>query len=234
MKKILRIGLLLVMLAFQVSFASVPMPPDPVVKIKTSYGDIRVQLFPKETPKTVENFLGLVKQKKYDRNIFHRVIKHFMLQGGDYENHNGTGGQSIWGKPFNDEIVKALTHERGVLSMANAGAHTNGSQFFITQKASHHLNGKHTVFGKVIEGMTVVDAIAEVETDWGNRPLRAVHMTIVLEGAEEPPLFADQSEIHHGPRRGFEVSSSRGLSVAMKTEPSRRIVPSIARNSLRL
>ena len=168
---------------------------NPIVKIQTNYGDIRVQLYLEKTPKTVVNFLGLVEQKKYDKNIFHRVIPNFMIQGGDYENQNGTGGQSIWGKPFEDEIVEDLKHERGVISMANAGANTNGSQFFITQRPTPHLDGKHTIFGKVIEGLDTVDTIAAVPTGGADRPLNPVQMTIVLEGTEDHQAFTDQSQI---------------------------------------
>ncbi len=144
---------------------------DTTATISTNKGDIELKLFPDKTPKTVENFIGLAKAGKYNGTIFHRVIKDFMIQGGDYENFNGTGGQSIWGKEFEDEIVEDLSHKRGVISMANAGPGTNGSQFFITQKPATHLDGKHTIFGEVISGMEVVDGIASVQTNNVNRPL---------------------------------------------------------------
>ncbi len=172
---------------------------NPIAVIKTEEGYITLRLFPEQTPKTVENFIGLVKQKKYTGNVFHRVIKNFMIQGGDYENQNGTGGKSIWGRPFEDEFSEELKHKRGVISMANAGANTNGSQFFITQRASHHLDGKHTVFGEVIEGMEVVDKIAGIKTDTMGRPVFPIKMDIsmVEEIVEEeiPREFTDQNQI---------------------------------------
>lgn len=198
MRKIINTFVLFSVFIFQSSYAIQEVIQDPIVKFKTNYGDIRLQLFPEKAPKTVENFLGLVEQKKYDRNIFHRVIKNFMIQGGDYENMNGTGGKSIWGVSFKDEFSKELKHDRGVISMANSGVNTNGSQFFITHRSAYHLDGKHSIFGKVIEGMGVVDAIASVEVDSYNRPEKPVKMVIVLEGlAEEqaPDEFSDQEQI---------------------------------------
>ncbi len=146
------------------------------VTMKTSMGDLVIRLYDEQTPKTVENFLGLIEQDKYDDTIFHRVIDGFMVQGGDFENRNGTGGQSIWGKEFEDEIVSELTHVRGALSMANRGPNTNGSQFFIVHAnpGTPHLNGMHTVFGQVVEGMDIVDEIAKVDTDLMDKPLKDV------------------------------------------------------------
>ena len=139
--------------------------------IETSHGTIVAELFPSQTPKTVENFTGLaegtkeytdpnlgqkVKRHFYDGLMFHRVIPGFMMQGGDPLG-TGTGGP---GYRFEDEIVSSLTFkEAGRLAMANAGPNTNGSQFFITQKPTEWLNGKHTIFGQVVEGMEVVDKI---------------------------------------------------------------------------
>ncbi|MDE6357394.1 MAG: peptidylprolyl isomerase [Eubacteriales bacterium] len=170
-------------------------------------GDIKVRFFKDLAPKAVENFLTHSKNGYYDGVIFHRVIDNFMIQGGDPEG-NGTGGESIWGEPFEDETTPKLRNFRGALSMANAGANTNGSQFFIVQNSeldagtkeqleyfienqdldlgngnlvkdvfpkevcekylkeggAAHLDGAHTVFGQVFEGMDVVDKIAKVET----------------------------------------------------------------------
>lgn len=149
--------------------------------IKTNKGDIAITLYADKTPKTVENFVGLAKEGKYDNTIFHRVIENFMIQGGDYENRNGTGGQSIWGKPFEDEIVPGLSHVRGSLSMANAGPGTNGSQFFIVHAPeTSYLDGRHTVFGQVTSGMEVVDAMAKVDTDLMDKPLE----DIIIESIE--------------------------------------------------
>ncbi|KAB2907735.1 MAG: peptidylprolyl isomerase [Ignavibacteriales bacterium] len=130
----------------------------------TSMGSFEVELFEDKTPKTVENFTGLAKKGYYDGVIFHRVIADFMIQGGD-PTGTGRGGESIWGPKFNDEIVKELRHTGpGILSMANAGPNTNGSQFFITLVPTPWLDGKHTVFGKVTSGMEVVEAIGATET----------------------------------------------------------------------
>jgi len=135
-----------------------------VAVIKTTMGEIEIELFDKLTPKTVNNFVGLANKGYYNGVIFHRVIDNFMIQGGD-PTGTGRGGESIYGKKFEDEIVSTLRHDgAGILSMANAGPNTNGSQFFITLVATPWLDGKHTVFGKVISGMDIVQAIGKVAT----------------------------------------------------------------------
>jgi cyclophilin family peptidyl-prolyl cis-trans isomerase len=146
-----------------------------VAVIKTNMGNIEVELFPDKTPKTVENFVGLAEKGYYKGVIFHRVIDKFMIQGGD-PTGTGRGGESIWGKPFEDEIVKSLVFDKpGYLAMANAGPNTNGSQFFITVVPTSWLNGKHTIFGQVINGMDVVNAISKVQTSKpDNKPLKDV------------------------------------------------------------
>ena len=127
-----------------------------VAVIKTNMGTIEIELYADQTPKTVENFVGLAKKDYYNGIIFHRVIPNFMIQGGD-PTGTGRGGESLWGKPFEDEIVSSLVFdEPGILAMANSGPNTNGSQFFITVAATTWLNGNHTIFGKVIEGMDIV------------------------------------------------------------------------------
>lgn len=119
---------------------------------------------------TCKNFATLAKTGKYNNVVFHRIIPGFMIQGGD-PTGTGRGGSSIYGSKFEDEIVPSLKHEgKGTLSMANAGPNTNGSQFFITLGPTPHLNGKHTVFGKVTGGMEVVDKLGGVATDSGDRP----------------------------------------------------------------
>ncbi len=150
-----------------------------VAIIKTNMGTIELELFDKETPKTVENFVGLANKGYYNGVIFHRVIDNFMIQGGD-PTGTGRGGESLWGKRFNDEIVPSLKHSGpGILSMANAGPNTNGSQFFITLVATPWLDGKHTVFGKVISGMDVVKAIGKVPKNQMDKPLKDVVMESV-------------------------------------------------------
>ena len=123
----------------------------------TARGPIRVELLPDQAPLTVANFVNLARRGFYDGLGFHRVIADFMVQGGCPEG-SGRGGP---GYRFEDETGNGVRHERGVLSMANAGPNTNGSQFFITHVATPWLDGKHTVFGKVVEGLGVVDAIAQ-------------------------------------------------------------------------
>lgn len=128
------------------------------VKMETNRGAIEIALAPQYAPKTVNNFVFLAKEGYYDGVTFHRVINDFMIQGGD-PTGSGRGGP---GYKFEDETRgNPLTHETGVLSMANAGPNTNGSQFFITHSPQPHLNGKHTVFGKVTRGMDVVNAIKQ-------------------------------------------------------------------------
>lgn len=133
--------------------------------IHTVFGDIHIKLFPKDTPKTVENFCVHSKNGYYNGHIFHRVIKGFMIQTGD-PSGNGTGGESIWGGEFEDEIKPHLRHDRPyTLSMANAGPNTNGSQFFVTLTPTPWLDNKHTVFGRVVKGMEVVQNISNVKTN---------------------------------------------------------------------
>ena len=122
----------------------------------TDRGPIKLELYPDKAPLTVANFVNLARRGFYDGLNFHRVIADFMIQGGCPEG-SGRGGP---GYRFEDEANNGIGHERGVLSMANAGPNTNGSQFFITHVATPWLDGKHTVFGKVIEGLDVVDSVA--------------------------------------------------------------------------
>ena len=129
--------------------------------VSTPKGDVVLDLMPQHAPKTVNNFVTLANDGFYDGLTFHRVIPNFMVQGGD-PTGTGSGGP---GYKFEDETQgNPLTHEAGVISMANAGPNTNGSQFFITHGPQPHLNGKHTVFGKVVEGQDVVDSIQQGDT----------------------------------------------------------------------
>jgi len=151
-----------------------PVTGDIIATMRTSMGDIQIKMLPQFAPLTVENFVGLAEQGLYDGVSFHRVIEGFMIQGGDFTNHNGTGGRSIWGSDFNDEFSPYARNIRGSLSMANRGPNTNGSQFFINQVNNNFLDDLHSVFGQVIEGMDVVDAIAASTTDPQDRPLPPV------------------------------------------------------------
>lgn len=173
-----------------------PKTGEEIAVMKTSMGDIKIRLFPESAPKAVENFVTHAKNGYYDGLIFHRVIKDFMIQGGD-PTGSGMGGESIWGGSFEDEFSPELHNLRGALSMANAGPGTNGSQFFIVQAkevsddmldqlrradekyyptecienyekmgGTPWLDYHHSVFGQVFEGMETVDAIADVKTDY--------------------------------------------------------------------
>ena len=181
-----------------------PSAGDTAAVMHTSLGDIKIRLFGDKAPKTVENFVTHAKNGYYNGIIFHRVIKDFMIQGGDPLG-TGTGGESIWGGSFEDEFTPELHNLRGALSMANAGPNTNGSRFFIVQaktipenmldqmaeledrgfpkdvtEAYRQLGGtpwldfRHTVFGQVYDGMEVVDAIASVKVGAADKPLEDV------------------------------------------------------------
>jgi cyclophilin family peptidyl-prolyl cis-trans isomerase len=158
-----------------------------IARIETNLGTIRFELLEDEAPKTAENFRLLAEAGKYDGVIFHRVIKGFMIQGGD-PTGTGRGGQSAWGGRFDDEINRSSAlyrgaYERGTVAMANAGPNTNGSQFFIMH-ADYPLPPSYTKFGRVVEGQDVVDQIATTATDRGDRPQTEVRMEkVTIENA---------------------------------------------------
>ena len=150
------------------------------VVMKTTLGDMTLELDADAAPKTVTNFVTLAKSGYYNGLNFHRVIPRFMIQGGD-PSGDGTGGASVFGASFEDEI-NSMKLVRGVIAMANRGPDTNGSQFFIVQAdATPWLDGRHTVFGKVIAGDDVIDKIAAVERDANDKPLTPVTYTIEVQ-----------------------------------------------------
>jgi len=151
-----------------------------IMVIETTMGTIEVAMFRADAPKTVENFEQLAAKGYYDGIIFHRVIDKFMIQGGD-PTGTGMGGESIYGKGFENEISPKLKFDRpGLLAMANTGRpNTNGSQFFITIVPTDWLNGKHTIFGEVVAGMDVVNAIGKVAVAKGDKPVKDVGMNHV-------------------------------------------------------
>jgi cyclophilin family peptidyl-prolyl cis-trans isomerase len=150
-----------------------------VAVIQTNHGTIRFELLEEAAPKTTENFITLAERGYYNGIIFHRVIKGFMIQGGD-PTGTGRGGESAWGRRFDDEIDAASAvyqrgYKAGTVAMANAGPNTNGSQFFIMH-IDYALPPNYTIFGRVIAGQDVVDAIASTPTDPGDKPRSAVTM----------------------------------------------------------
>ena len=155
---------------------------NPIAVFETNHGTFEIELFEDKAPITVKNFIDLAEKGFYDGLIFHRVIDGFMIQGGD-PNGMGTGGP---GYTIPDEFHKDLKHDsEGVLSMANAGPNTGGSQFFITLAATPWLDGHHSVFGKVVKGMDVVREIGKVDTDFQDKPLAKVVMEKVAIRREE-------------------------------------------------
>lgn len=153
------------------------MKPTHIAKIKTTLGTITAELYGDQAPETVKNFVTLAQENKYDGTPFHRIIPDFMIQTGDFEKQNGTGGYSYKGPGtvIPDEFHQELVHVKGALSMANRGPNTGGSQFFIVQaQSTPWLDGMHSVFGQVTDGIDIVDKIATVEKDAMDRPLNPI------------------------------------------------------------
>ena len=150
---------------------------NPIATLETTKGNIKIELRADLAPKTVENFVTHSKNGYYNGLTFHRVIKDFMIQGGD-PTGTGMGGESIWGKPFKDEFApNAVFDKAGILAMANSGPNTNGSQFFITTVPTYWLNGRHTIFGLVTQGFDIVKKIENAETNGryeGDKPLEDI------------------------------------------------------------
>ncbi len=140
------------------------------VTMETTQGAIEIKLMPHIAPKASENFTKLSEKGYYDGLIFHRIIKNFMIQGGD-PTGTGSGGASLWGEPFEDEVTDSVKFDKpGILAMANAGPNTNGSQFFITTVETPWLNMNHTIFGEVVSGHDVIQKLEAIETDSSDKP----------------------------------------------------------------
>mmetsp|Transcript_6871 Transcript_6871/g.10011 ORF Transcript_6871/g.10011 Transcript_6871/m.10011 type:complete len:188 (+) Transcript_6871:51-614(+) len=157
------------------------------VQFDTSMGSFVIELYYRHTPRTCYNIAALAHAGYYNGTIFHRIIKDFMIQGGD-PTGTGRGGESVYGGKFEDEITRNLKHVgAGVVSMANAGPNTNGSQFFITLKPTPFLDGKHTIFGRIYSGMGVIQRMGLVATDGEDRPTSEVkiHRAVALYGPPE-------------------------------------------------
>jgi peptidyl-prolyl cis-trans isomerase-like 2 len=162
-------------------------------RLQTTLGPLTLELYPEFAPKAVWNFVKLIQKGYYDGIVFHRNIRNFMIQGGD-PTGSGKGGQSIWGKNFNDELQGPFKHDkRGVLSMANKGKNTNSSQFFITYRPTSHLDGKHTIFGRVVddaddESMAVLKRLENLPVDGSDRPkedVRIIEASVLIDPFEE-------------------------------------------------
>ncbi|NGX55947.1 MAG: putative peptidyl-prolyl cis-trans isomerase [Candidatus Anoxychlamydiales bacterium] len=172
MKKISKFILLFIPL-FSTLFAkeTIMTQKNPIVCLETTQGTIEIELKPSVAPKACENFISLVNKHYYDGIIFHRIIKDFMIQCGD-PTGTGRGGNSIWGKPFQDEVRADIAFsKKGILAMANSGPNTNGSQFFITTAMTPWLNMRHTIFGEVVKGYDIVQKIEKEQTDEGDKPV---------------------------------------------------------------
>lgn len=183
------------------------------VQLHTTHGDLNIELHCDITPRTCENFITLCERGYYNGIAFHRNIRNFMIQGGD-PTGTGSGGESIWGKPFKDELNSKLLHSgRGVVSMANSGPHTNGSQFFILYKSANHLNFKHTVFGGVVGGLMTLSAMEKVPVDDNDRPLEEIKITgvtVFVNPYTEPDAEEEEEKTKDGKNAEDEENDKVG------------------------
>ena len=189
------------------------------VRLSTSVGDLTLELLPEHAPKAVWNFIRLAQKGYYNGVLFHRNIRNFMLQGGD-PTGTGRGGTSIWSKNFEDEFEGPLKHDtRGVVSMANKGKNTNSSQFFITYRPATHLDRKHTIFGRVAEGLDTLELLEETPVDEDNRPkeeIKILEAVVLIDPFEE---FMKQKE----DKEAAEVEKSEKVDDDRTTWTGKRI-----------
>lgn len=219
------------------------------VQLHTTHGDLNLELHCDITPRTCENFLTHCENGYYNGLIFHRSIKNFMIQGGD-PTGTGSGGESIWGQPFKDELNSKLLHSgRGVVSMANSGPHTNGSQFFILYKSAAHLNFKHTVFGMVVGGLTTLSTMEKVPVDDDDRPLEEIKLlkvSVFVNPYMEPDEEEEKAKIeeqnkdadhdkvgswYSNPGTGVAASTSAGSGVGKYLKARAAGSADVARNA---
>lgn len=166
-----------------------------MVTVETTMGPFTVELYADHAPKTCANFFELCKRGYYTNTIFHRIIKGFMIQGGD-PTGTGRGGKSIYGEKFKDEITRQLKHTgAGIVSMANSGPDTNGSQFFVTLAPTPWLDGKHTIFGRIHAGMGVIKRMGSVRTDESDRPTLTIRILATWPGKIDDKPRASKSDI---------------------------------------
>merc|ERR1719411_2442832 len=182
------------------------------VRLTTNLGPLNLELHCEYVPKTCENFIKLCQKGYYNGTKFHRSIRHFMVQGGD-PTGTGTGGDSHWGGTFKDEFKQFLSHTgRGILSMANSGPDTNKSQFFLTYRSCKHLDGKHTVFGKIVGGLDSLSAIEKIETDNKDKPIEDI---IIQRANVFVDPFADVDQ-ELAKERGEELAKTKKKEMSLQ------------------
>ncbi|BES87291.1 Rtf2 RING-finger [Nesidiocoris tenuis] len=197
----------------------------------TNLGPLNLELHCEMVPKTCENFMKLCQSGYYDGTVFHRSIRHFMIQGGD-PTGTGNGGKSYWGDPFEDEFKPNLNHEgRGILSMANAGPGTNKSQFFITYRSCKYLDGKHTVFGRVVGGMDTLANIERIEVDNKDRPISDIKIISTqiyvdpFQEVDEKLLEERRLELERQEESAKPVTAPTSVQIAFKKGIGKYINP---------
>ena len=187
------------------------------VRMETSLGELTLELYPEYAPKAVWNFIRLAQKGYYDGIKFHRNIRNFMIQGGD-PTGTGRGGSSIWGKNFDDELLSPFKHDtRGMLSMANKGKNTNSSQFFITYRKVPHLDGKHTIFGKVVDSDATLKALEAAEVGEGDRPVEDIMVEKVVVYADPFGEFQKERKATEHTERQQEERRQEGADDDSRT-----------------